>query len=198
MTDNIRFLDRKTARQAREDQGYGYIFPLTMTGGSFARVRVPNLNDRVFLDQLPTSAQTIISESLLDVENQNRQKSGTEDTRPRTTKEVWRKFVDVVSDQEDAANELVVKCFLEPRVVMNEQDADPNDDGVVVVTEIHLEDRLTFLAICLAGEGEAARKLKLFRESLADVPRQSRDEKTATPKRISGTRSERLVDGGTG
>ena len=185
MSDAITFLTRDTARKARQDASAGYIFPLKLTGGH-ARVRVPNINDRIFVSSLPTNAQSMIADSLKEAISDDALRNGDKSVtgeRPRTSKEAWQYFLDKIRDQEETANEFVLLCFLEPRVVRAESDLDMNDQNMVTLADIHLSDRLDFLALCLLGEGEAAYRLKRFRDgSVGTVPIESNHETAAAPK----------------
>ena len=179
MTDNITFLTRDEARKSAAERSAGYIYRLRMTGGN-ARVRLPNLNDRVFMNSLPEHAQTSLSRTLLELQDANNPATKAQ-TGPRTVKEAWAKLMESIRDQEELADAIVVACFLEPRVVRTGAELDTAVQNMITVADLHLEDRLDFLALVVEGEGNAARRLEMFHGgSVAPVSRKSRDEATAT------------------
>jgi hypothetical protein len=159
---DIVFLNRETARKARQARNAGRVFTLTVTGGN-ARVRVPNINDRVFTDSLPDNAQKILASILLDESEREAAKRGeVAGMGPRSINEAWRKLIDTIADQEKLANAFVVECFMEPRVVYTEAELDPSDPNVITVDDIVLADRLEFLALSLEGEAAAMRRMRPF------------------------------------
>lgn len=162
MSETIQFLTRKSAREARRARNAGRIFYLQCTGG-VARVRVPNINDRVFTESLPTNAQKILGDYLLEAsEDQAAKRGEVAGMGPRTQNEAWRKLIENISNQERLANAFVVECFLEPRVVLTEAELDPHDENMITVDDLVLADRLEFLALSLEGEATAMRYMKPF------------------------------------
>jgi hypothetical protein len=177
---DIVFLNRETARKARQARSAGRIFTLTLTGGN-ARVRVPNINDRVFTGSLPEHAQKILGRILLDEsEKEAAQRGEVAGMGPRSVNEAWRKLLETITDQEELANAFVVECFLEPRVVMTEAELDQSDNNMLTVDDIVLADRLEFLALSLEGEAVAMRRMRPFLSgSDGGLPTQPRNEKAA-------------------
>jgi co-chaperonin GroES (HSP10) len=180
MSDNIVFLNRETARKARQARNAGRVFPLQCTGGN-ARVRVPNINDRTFTDSLPDHAQKILAGILLEESDKEAAKRGeVAGIGPRSINEAWRKLIDTIADQEKLANAFVVECFLDPRVVYTESELDTSDPNMVTVDDIVLADRLEFLALSLEGEAVAMRRMRPFLSgSDGGLPTQPRNEKAA-------------------
>lgn len=171
------------ARKQREIKEEGYIFPLRATGDFIARVRVPDIKDKLFLNRLSDTAQQLVAQSLLDMEMAQRPPDQREKTGPRSQKEAWKLFYEKIADQETVANELVCECFIEPRVCMT--DAARRDPADLVVTDIDIADRVRFAEVVLSGEGAAAFGLSLFRaRPLENVSAQSRHEAPAAPERI--------------
>lgn len=169
-------LTRKALAEAKRKREHeGYLFPLELTGG-YARVRLPSLMDRAFFDQLPSSLQQIISQQLAD-ETPAGRKAKAEDVAAMSDDERLRHFTNLIEAQDELAQRMMAMCWIEPRVVLTEDELPDGDDGVILASDVHPEDRTRFVnVISIAtnnGEKEAAREIDRFRrEQVEPVPAQ--------------------------
>lgn len=179
-------LTRKSLKELnRKRTEEGFLFPLEMTGG-FARVRFPSLADRAFIDQLPTQLQRLISDKLAQESPAGRKKQA-ELVSEMSGDEQIQFYKDLLSSQEDLANRTMAMCWIAPKVVLTEAELDPLDDNQILATDIHIDDRMTYVGLCLAGEKDAVQQLEAFRKrSVGTVPAQPVVEATATPESAPG------------
>ncbi len=150
-------------RRQRED---GYMFEFTASNLGIpeddqikpGRVRRLNLADRATIDALPTHLQSTVWEGVKEFEKlQKANKAGKED--PQSLSEA------VMNNQKSlrAANAFCVAAFISPVIVVTEEEFERNTEAQYVVTDIAEEDRINVFMLCLDGDSEQAKKLKLFR-----------------------------------
>ena len=147
---------RAVAREKRDQEKHGlFRFPLHRTGG-FALVRGLSMADKTTLAGLPTHLQA----KVLEVFNEQRQAQGDGAiTAKRIATNLGR--------QERLANQLCLAGFVKPRLVMTEADLDPDDPYCLLVSDIHVEERIAYLNIVSAADTEAVQRLTPF---LDDAP----------------------------
>lgn len=176
-------LTRGLARQLREARDAGYLFPLTVTGAT-ARVRVPNVADKTFLGQLPRRCQEVLADELLRMQN-----GGEAIEEITTQEEAIDLFDERIGGLNDLADELVKFCFIDPKVVDDDQITEHTPQDVVGISDIHIEDRLEFAALVMQGEGAAKRRLKTFRPGpVGSVSPAPRNQAAPTALELSQTR----------
>ncbi|MDQ3541389.1 MAG: hypothetical protein M3440_11940 [Chloroflexota bacterium] len=170
--------DRHSLRAAlienrRRQREYGFAFEFTVSNLGIpeddqikqGRVRRLNLADRATIDALPTHLQSTVWEGVKEFEKlQKANRAGKAD--PQSLMEA------VMNNQKSmkAADAFCVAAFISPVIVATEDEFDRNPEANYVVTDIAEEDRLNVFMICLDGDSEQAKKLKLFRpERTADA-----------------------------
>jgi hypothetical protein len=168
---------RSKIQEARRKELEGYWFYLRLTD-AWARVRIWSIADRAMFNKLPQSVQGILAEEL------DRRGKGT---KARGSSEILTRLNDLLGEQETLANEFVKIGFMEPRVVLSEDDLVEGDDGVILASDLHMEERLEYLAMVLDGEVAAARKLRPFRSGPVEpVSGQPGDEAAPETERVPG------------
>lgn len=157
------------SKRKREEEGL--LFPLEMTGG-YARIRIPSLVDRAFLDELPASLQRMISDQLAQ-ENLKVRKQKQDEIAEMTGEEQLERLKELASSQDELAKRCMVLCWIKPKVVLSEEELLPLDDNTILADDVHIEDRIAFVNLIFVGEKEAARQLAEFhRKQMEPVPAQ--------------------------
>lgn len=147
-------LTRERARDAKQREARGYLFPLPYTGGE-ARVRRIPLAKLATITGLSGEMQSTVLEVFREI-----QQGGTFAVRN------WQDLERNQRRQEDLANGLCIAGFVEPRLVESEAEADAaNDPSVLWVEEIDIRDRLTYLQTVMNPDSEAAKAMAPFPEN---------------------------------
>lgn len=179
-------LTRKSLKELkRKREQEGFLFPLEMTGG-YARVRFPSMADRTFLDQLPSDLQHLVSEQLASESPAGRRKKA-ETVAEMTGDEQLAYYKNLLSSQDEFAKRTMVLCWISPKVVLTEDELDPLDDNQILADDIHVDDRLAYMGLCLSGEKEAAQRLADFhKQSVGTLPAESHVQAAAAPEPAAG------------
>lgn len=147
-------LTRERAREAKQREERGYLFPLPYTGGE-ARVRRIPLAKLASITGLSGEMQATVLEVFREI-----QAGGTFAVRS------WQDLERNQRRQEELANGLCIAGFVEPRLVETEAEADmANDASVLWVEEIDIRDRLTYLQTVMNPDSEAAKAMAPFPEN---------------------------------
>jgi hypothetical protein len=147
-------LTRDKARETRQREERGYLFPLPYTGGE-ARVRRIPLAKLATVTGLTSEMQGTVLEVFREV-----QTGGTFAVKN------WQDLERNQQRQEQLANGLCVAGFLQPRLTESEAEADAaNDPNVLWVGEIAIQDRLAYLQTVMNPESEAAKAMAPFPEN---------------------------------
>jgi len=143
-------LTRQEALAARRaEQEKGFLFALPLTGGE-AIVRMLTVADRVTMKQLPSKIRDELAYEM------NRGRRGL----PTQTA---NQMIENVEVQERIANAFCVLGFMKPRLVLTEEEVNPNDPYCWCVTDLHIEERVAYLNRCLATESRQQQQLIPFR-----------------------------------
>jgi hypothetical protein len=147
-------LTRDKARETRQRDERGYLFPLPYTGGE-ARVRRIPLAKLASVAGLTSEMQATVLEVFREV-----QTGGTFAVKN------WQDLERNQARQEQLANGLCVAGFIQPRLTESEAEADAaNDPNVLWVGEIAIQDRLTYLQTVMNPDSEAAKAMAPFPEN---------------------------------
>jgi hypothetical protein len=153
----LRIPTRDEARKARaQERDDGFLLPLPYTGG-VARVRLLSIVDRATISALPTAIQDELAFEL----NRKRANGSGAIRGPKAVAEM----VSNLGNQEKIANAFCVLGFIKPRLVEREDDLDPDDPYCLLVTDLHIEERTSYLLRSLQVETAQARKLAPFHHS---------------------------------
>lgn len=162
-------LTRERARETRQRDERGYLFPLPYTGGE-ARVRRIPLAKLASVAGLTSEMQGTVLEVFREV-----QTGGTFAVKN------WQDLERNQQRQEQLANGLCVAGFIQPRLTESEAEADAaNDPNVLWVGEIAIQDRLAYLQTVMNPDSEAAKALAPFPENGASGPELSQTLSVAT------------------
>lgn len=144
---------RSQARERRAQEREGWWMELPKTGG-FAHIRRLSALDKVSIMGLPAKMQDLVLAAFVDIA------TGGEQAR---TPEQWQRNIDRI---ERIANTLCVASFIEPRLVMTETELPEGDDSVLVVTDLHIDERMAvYNMVAENATGlEVAAKLAPFRD----------------------------------
>lgn len=142
MTEPLQFPTRQSARAIRERERSGYIMPLPRTGG-VAHVRALSLADSSTFAGLPMG----MANEVLSVFNDL---TGESSTGTLTMERLRRNQ----ERQERLANLVAIAGFIKPRLVATEAELD-GDPYTLVVSDIHLDERIKYLNMTLSGDTEA-------------------------------------------
>ncbi len=154
-------LTRKTALEAKQRRDAGHLLKLEHTGG-YARVRIPSLVDHAFLNQLPSSVQQIVSEQLAN-ESLAVRKQKQDKVAAMTANERFAYFLELAQAQDELAKRSMVLCWVEPRVVLSQDELPEDGDNVILADDIHIEDRVTWVNLVFMEEKEAVAEMERFR-----------------------------------
>lgn len=151
-SQQFRIVSREEARKRREEESRGFLMPLAFTGG-FAHVHRLTLAAMAQTVGLPVEAQNTVVRVFREyaVENAN---------APLT----WDRFQKNARRNQEMADALCVVGFIKPRLVATEAELDGTDD-CWLVTDIHPEERLRYMNMCVGQDAEAAKALVPFPES---------------------------------
>jgi len=147
MSGQIDFPTREQARERRERERRGFLMPLPRTGG-WARVRSLSLADSAAFAGLPMQA----ANQVLRVFEELQAEGGA---GPLTMERLRRNQ----ERQERLANLVCCAGFVRPRLVLTEAELD-DDPHTMLVTDLHLDERLRYLQLALGQDGEAAKSLR--------------------------------------
>lgn len=145
--DRIEFPTRERARRQREQERRGFLMPLPRTGG-WAQVRALSLADSATFAGLPMQA----ANEVLRVFDELQTEGGA---GPLTMERLRRNQ----ERQERLANLVCCAGFIRPRLVLTEADLD-DDPYTMLVTELHLDERIRYLQLALGQDGEAAKSVR--------------------------------------
>jgi len=121
-----------------------------------AKVRLVNLTDKAMLDQVPREIRAIVQKLFFTgTPNQRGRKQERETPEQRMDAQLKR--------MKEVGYAYGVAGFLEPKLVLNPADADP-DRGTLWVGDIELADLTAFVRICEGDDQLAARQLEEFPE----------------------------------
>lgn len=144
---------REQVRAARQrETSVGFEYPLPFTGGT-ARVRALSIVDRATIKALPTAIQDDLAAEMTKRSGSGRQVDA----------QVIKSMLSTLENQERIANAFCVLGFLQPSVVATEDDLNPDDPYQIVVTDLHIEERVGYLQHCLHVETVQAGRLRRFR-----------------------------------
>ena len=148
---DIQLLTRDRARETKQRDERGYLFPLPYTGGE-ARVRRIPLARLATITGLSSAMQATVLEVFREV-----QQGGSFAVRQ------WQDLKRNQERQEDLADGLCIAGFVAPRLVETETEADDANDPLVLwVKEIDIRDRLAYLQTVMNPESEAAKAMTPF------------------------------------
>ena len=155
-----RLLTADLAAQARRERDRLHDFELTHTGpGIFARVRHVDLSDTATLTMLPERLLRVILGAVNDVE--------TREGRPATMTADGKVDIDraiTAAKAETAATDaMCVAGFVEPRLVLTQEEKDRDRDAdVVLIADIHPADRRRYVEWTQGRLAEASEKVVTF------------------------------------
>lgn len=161
MNQQYRIVSREEARKRREEESRGFMMPLQFTGG-FAHVHRLTLASMAMTTGLPTEAQNTVVKVFREYAQEN-------NNAPLT----WERFQKNAKRNQEMADTLCIAGFINPKLVATENDLD-GSDNCWLVTDLHPEERLKYMNICINQDAEAAKALLPFPEqtvgSHAPVP----------------------------
>jgi hypothetical protein len=165
LSETPRIPTREELLKAREQEGKGFLFHLHRSGFD-AHVRWLSIADLSTLVGLPVAQQNIV----LKVFNDYRREQDRQSKQKGTTPLTWDKVLENQSNSLEIADVLVCAGFINPKVVLTENDLD-GDEHTIVVTDLHKAERLRYSQIALGQNEEEAAKLAPFpEEGLRRVP----------------------------
>lgn len=155
---NDRLPSRDEVRRMRLQDRQGVPFDCKWTGIAATVRRVP-LADKTFLVGLPSHVEVEVKDAYAKLQ----QRSGAS---VRTLDDALRN----AAGDERLANAVCVAGFIRPRLVLREEDLDPNDPECYLVTDIDIEDRREYMAMVLGrASDETLKRVLSFRtEALAN------------------------------
>jgi hypothetical protein len=157
-TNAPRIPTRADLLAARKQEERGFLFRLHRSGYD-AHVRWLSISDLATLVGLPVAQQNIVLKVFNDYRRDQEKQSGQ-----RNIPLTWDKVLENQAGGQEIADVLVCNGFIKPRVVMTERDLDPNDPHMIVVTDLHKQERLRYSQIALGQNEEEAEKLAPFPE----------------------------------
>jgi len=155
-----RLLTADLAAQAREERDRLHDFELKHTGaGIFARVRHVDLSDTATLTMLPEQLLRVILGAVNDVE--------TREGKPTAIDEAGKvdieRAIKAAKAETAATDAMCVAGFVEPRLVLTQEEKDRERDAdVVLVADIHPADRRRYVEWTQGRLAEASEKVVTF------------------------------------
>ncbi len=143
---------REQARAKRAQERIGFWMALPWTGGQ-AHVRLLSMADRSTLVGLPRDQQSLV---IAVFEESNKLNAGKL-TIERISKNAGH--------QERLANVLCVAGFLTPRLVPTEADVDESDPHCMVVTDLHIQERIRYFQMATGNQPDEVEKLVPFSDA---------------------------------
>jgi hypothetical protein len=159
LSDTPRIPTREELLKAREQEDRGFLFHLHRSGFD-AHVRWLSIADLSTLVGLPVAQQNIVLKVFNDYRREQERQAKTKASTPLT----WDKVLENQSNSLEIADVLVCNGFINPKVVMTEDDLDGNEN-TIVVTDLHKAERLRYSQIALGQNEEEAAKLAPFPEA---------------------------------
>ena len=147
---------RKEARERRKREERGFMYPLPHTGG-VAHVKIPSLATIATHAGLPADAQEMVLRVFRE--------AGTE--AGANVAVTWDRLARNQDRQMVLANAMCIAGFVVPRLVLSEDDLPADDDSeshVMTVDDLHVDERLGFLQLCIGQNKEQAAALEPFPE----------------------------------
>jgi hypothetical protein len=170
--DNPVYVTRAMAKKAREREAEGVLMELPYTGG-YARVRILELADKASLGWVPDHLRDKLAKMMNlinDPSSGGKVVSGTE---------AFARILKQTEDIEELANAFCIRGFVKPRLVAREIDLDPDDEFQMVVTDLHINERVSYVNACMPAP-EEARILDPFRRRSPQAPSGQQGHKKAT------------------
>jgi hypothetical protein len=143
---------RAEARQKRQQEQIGFQYPLPYTGG-VAHVRIPSLATITNYAGLPTEAQERVLRVFRDAAAE-----GAGASMALT----WDRLGKNQERQIEIANALVVAGFIAPQVRFSDDQIDPGDPHMLTVDDLHVDEKLGFLNLCIGQNRAEAARLEPF------------------------------------
>lgn len=140
---------RQQVAEMRRKEQEGVPFTLHRTGGE-AKVKVLSLTDHVTLLGIPPQLQG----EVLEIFNETAKVEKGQITIETITKNQER--------QERLANAICVVGFVEPRLVMTEDELDENDPDLWLVDDLHIEERVRYLNFVMGRDTQSLKRLQTF------------------------------------
>lgn len=165
LSDAPRIPTREELLKAREQEKKGFLFHLHRSGYD-AHVHWLSIADLSTLVGLPVAQQNIVLKVFNDYRREQERQNKQKGTVPLT----WDKVLENQANSLEIADVLVCSGFIDPKVVLTEDDLD-GDPHTIVVTDLHKAERLRYSQIALGQNEEEAAKLAPFpEEGLRRVP----------------------------
>lgn len=125
---------------------------LPFTGG-FAHVHKLTVAGLAMTNGLPVEAQNQVIKVFREFAEEN-------NNAPLT----WDRFAKNAKRNQEMADTLCCAGFIKPRLVMTEAELDGSED-CWVVSDLHIDERLKYMNMCVGQDAEAAKALIPFPES---------------------------------
>jgi hypothetical protein len=156
-------LTASAAREARQKREEIHDFELTHTmPGAFARVRLVDLQDpEILTNALPARLLAELLETVREVEGQE---AGGEARELSVIEKI-----DLARKNMHAIVAYCIAGFVEPPLILSEDDRDPRRDDEVVVTDIDARDRQRFFDWCQGRYEEASATVLPFPQGSAST-----------------------------
>lgn len=168
---NPRIVRRRDALEARSRERQGYLMQLPYTGG-YARVRILSANDKSSLTWIPRNLRAKLARVISELEGTSRRQKVDDE-------KLFTMAIQGITDANELADAFCIRGFLDPQLVATEDELDPSRDDQMVVTDLHIDERMGYFSKCMMT-GEDVRLIDPFRgRPLSDVPGQSRNKATA-------------------
>lgn len=177
---NPRIVRRKDALEAREREAQGILMRLPYTGG-FARVRILYIQDKSSLGWVPNHLQGVLARIINEVEG-HKQNKVVSDT------EAFTRAVKQVGDANALADAFCVRGFVDPTLVPHEKYLDPNRDDQMVVTDLHINERMGYFSKCMMTGQDVTLLDPFLGRPVDDVPGQPGNQAAAAPVAVSRVR----------
>jgi hypothetical protein len=161
-------------REAERNAGVKYWLPITQ---DMATVRDLPFTDWVMLQGIPVELRGKVDAAIRDADLRNKVRQAQEEGVAAAHFSV-EDAVATMGTAEDMANAICCAAFIDPELVLNESELDPNNPRKWLVTDLHIDERTNFL-------------IWMQRNRAATVDSQGGAAATAG---FQGARVERLTD----
>lgn len=151
MTHQFKIVSREEARRKRQEESRGFLMELPFTGG-FAHVHKLTVATLAMTAGLPVEAQNQVIKVFREFAEEN-----------QTTVLTWDRFAKNAKRNQEMADTLCCAGFIKPRLVMTEAELDGTED-CWLVSDLHIDERLKYMNMCVGQDSEAAKALIPFPE----------------------------------